>query len=405
MTNATRAIAIAECLEPVADRQPVKVLFVTHSFPRQSGDPAGSFILRLALALAADGVEVQVLAPSAPGLAPHDTIDDIAVTRYRYAPQQWETLAYTGNMAEQVGDSLGGKAALLGMLGGGTIALRQAIASFNPDVVHAHWWFPSGLLALGAFVSQPLVTTMHGSDVRLARKSAGAPMLFRRVMEKSAAVTAVSSWLASEAVVMAPTLACAVAPMPVDTALFSPDGSRSTNRFLFVGRLNKQKGIALLLEAVACSARGAELDVVGDGDDRAVLETQVARLGIASRVRFHGAQSQEALVPFYRSAAAVVVPSEHEGLGLVAVEAQLCEAPVIAFRSGGLPDVVHDGESGILTPPGDLSGLAAAMDEITANPARGAQLGRAGRASAIGRFAPAAASQTYRAIYDRVTRG
>jgi glycosyltransferase involved in cell wall biosynthesis len=380
----------------------VKILFVTHSFPRQRGDPAGAFILRLARALVADGVELLVLAPSAAGLAPHDTIDGIAVSRYRYAPQEWETLAYTGNMAEQVSDSLGGKAALLGMLGGGTIALRQAIAAFKPDVVHAHWWFPSGLLALGALVSRPLVTTLHGSDVRLARKNVGAPMLFRRVMGKSAAVTAVSSWLASEALAMAPGLDCAVAPMPVDTALFSPGGTRSTNRFLFVGRLNKQKGIALLLEAVACSARGAELDVIGDGDDRAVLEAQAVSLGIAPRVRFHGAQPQDALVPFYRSAIAVVMPSEHEGLGLVAVEAQLCEAPVIAFRSGGLPDVVRDGETGILTPPGDIPALAGAMDEIIVNPERGAQLGKAGRTAALARFAPAAASQTYRAIYDRV---
>ncbi len=383
----------------------MNVLFVTHSFPRQRGDPAGAFILRLARALVADGVELLVLAPSAAGLAPHDTVDGIAVSRYRYAPPAWETLAYTGNMAEQVSDSLGGKAALLGMLGGGTIALRQTIASFKPDVVHAHWWFPSGLLALGALVSQPLVTTMHGSDVRLARKNAGAPMLFRRVMEKSAAATAVSSWLASEAVAMAPGLDCAVAPMPVDTALFSPAGNRRANRFLFVGRLNTQKGIALLLEAVACTTRGAELDIVGDGDDRAALEAQTTRLGISARVQFHGARSQDDLVALYRGAAAVVMPSENEGLGLVAVEAQLCEAPVIAFRSGGLPDVVRDGETGVLTPPGDIPALASAMDAIIAHPERGAALGRAGRVAALARFAPVAASQTYRAIYERVRHG
>lgn len=388
----------------------MRVLFVTHSFPRYSGDPAGAFILRLARALVADGAELLVLAPSAAGLAPRDTIDGIAVHRYRYAPQEWETLAYTGNMAEQVSDSLGGKAALLGMLGGGTIALHQAIAAFKPDVVHAHWWFPSGLLALGALVSQPLVTTMHGSDVRLARKNAVAPVLFRRVMEKSAAVTAVSSWLVSEALAMAPGLDCAVAPMPVDTALFSPAPTiageeRPTDRFLFVGRLNKQKGITLLIDAIARTERHAALDIVGDGSDRAALESQAVRLGVSTRVRFHGARSQAELVPFYRGAAAVVLPSEDEGLGLVAVEAQLCEAPVIAFRSGGLIDVVRDGETGVLTPPGDVAALAAAMDGIMANPPRGETLGKAGRAAALARFAPAAAARTYGAIYERVHRG
>ena len=78
----------------------MRVLFVTHSFPRFSGDVAGAFILRLACALADTGTEVRVLAPAAPRLANSDVIDGIAVRRFRYAPRRWETLAYTGTMAE-----------------------------------------------------------------------------------------------------------------------------------------------------------------------------------------------------------------------------------------------------------------------------------------------------------------
>ena len=80
----------------------MRVLFVTHSFPRHDGDGAGEFILRLAGALAAHGCEVNVLAPSAPGLAPFEAIRAVPVTRFRYAPRSWETLAYAGTMAEQV---------------------------------------------------------------------------------------------------------------------------------------------------------------------------------------------------------------------------------------------------------------------------------------------------------------
>jgi glycosyltransferase involved in cell wall biosynthesis len=385
----------------------VRVLFVTHSFPRFRGDAAGAFILRLARALAEGGTEVRVLAPSAPQLANVDTIDGIAVRRFRYAPKKWETLAYTGTMAEQVGDSFRGKAALAGMLSRGALAVRSAAAEFAPDVIHAHWWFPAGLLAFGSLSSKPLVTTMHGSDVRLARRSVWAPVLFRRVMARSSAVTAVSGYLASEAKSMAPGLDVAVEPMPVNVELFSPlagaaAGPRSRDRFLFVGRLNEQKGIALLLEALAASGSGASLDVVGDGDGRAALESRARALGVAARVRWLGAQSQEQLVPLYRAATAVVIPSEGEGLGLVAVEAQLCETPVIAFRSGGLPDVVSDGATGLLTPPGDVSALAAAMDAVFTCDDRGASLGKAGRDAALARFSPNVVASHYASIYESV---
>jgi glycosyltransferase involved in cell wall biosynthesis len=379
----------------------LRVLFVTHAFPRYDGDVAGAFVLRLARALADAGTAVDVLAPSAPGLAATATVEGIPVRRFRYAPEYWETLAYSGTMAEQVRASAAGKLALAALVVRGSSALRAAIAEKKPDVVHAHWWFPSGLLASGRSMRRPMVTTLHGSDVRLARTTRWAPSLFRGVAHRSACVTAVSSWLATEAQAMAPRLPVSVEPMPVNIDLFSPGGVRHAARFLFVGRLNAQKGIALLLDALAVTTKGAALDVVGDGPERDALGARAAALGIAPRVIFHGALPQDRLVPFYRAATAVVVPSENEGLGLVAVEAQLCETPVIAFRSGGLVDVVIDGETGLLAPTGDFRALADAMDALLRRDDRGALLGRAGRDKALARFAPAAVAARYRAVYER----
>ncbi|MFI5244458.1 MAG: glycosyltransferase, partial [Gemmatimonadales bacterium] len=182
----------------------MRVLFVTHSFPRFRGDVAGAFILRLARALGEGGTEVRVLAPAGERLAATDVIEGVAVRRFRYAPRAWETLAYTGTMAEQVAGSLRGKAALAGMLARGALAVRSATAEFLPDVIHAHWWFPAGMFVHASLSRRPLVTTLHGSDVRLARGSAWAPMVFRHVLATSAAVTAVSGFLAGEARAMAP---------------------------------------------------------------------------------------------------------------------------------------------------------------------------------------------------------
>jgi glycosyltransferase involved in cell wall biosynthesis len=247
---------------------------------------------------------------------------------------------------------------------------------------------------------KPLVTTLHGTDVRLARSVAFSRPAFRHVMHHSAAVTAVSRWLASEAQQIVSAPQPTVAPMPVSSELFSPGGERQRNRFLFVGRLNKQKGMELLLHALSrIPDTSVGLDVVGDGEDRATLEELAGALGLTERVRWHGAVPQPRLADFYREAAALVVPSVDEGLGLVAVEAQLCETPVVAFDSGGLPDIVQHDRTGILVRDVDAGALAASLVSLLERDDRGASLGAAGRMHALATFAPESVARRYADIY------
>jgi glycosyltransferase involved in cell wall biosynthesis len=193
----------------------VRVLHVTHNYPRHAGDAAGSFVARLVRAQRAAGHEVRVLAPHAAGLPVAETLDGVPITRFRYAPDAAETLAYTGTMAEQVRASFAGKARLVGMLRATAVATARARRDAPPTVIHAHWWFPVGLaLTLpGARGDVPLVTTMHGSDVRLAQ-GALARALLQRVLRGSRGAAAVSRWLADEATRLGGRRV-AVAPMPV----------------------------------------------------------------------------------------------------------------------------------------------------------------------------------------------
>lgn len=383
-----------------------RVLFVTHAYPRHADDAAGSFLHRLAMALRAAGGDVRVLAPSGEGLGPSATIDGVPVRRFRYAPRGMESLAYTGTMAEQVLGSLRGKGALAGLLAAGSVAVHREVEAFAPDVVHAHWWFPSGLLALGGAGDVPLVTTMHGSDVRLARKVRLAHPLFRRVMARSAVVTTVSGWLAGEARAMAPGTPIRVAPMPADVALFTTEAvPRVPGRFLFVGRLNAQKGLADLLEALAWTPAAVSLDVVGAGEEAEALRAQAARLGVAGRVHWLGAVPRGALPALYARSQALVVPSRNEGLGLVAVEAQLCRTPVIAYRSGGIPDVVSPEWGGTLVPPGDVRALATAIAEVHGDAGAVTGHGAAARAQMVDRFSPSTVAAGYRELYRTVQRG
>ena len=382
----------------------MNVLFLTHSFPRSEGDAAGSFILRLAVALRDEDVKVRVVAPAAPGLAASEEIEGVGVDRFRYAPRRYERLAYTGNMASDVATSWTAKLALVGFLGSDFVHAVRARRNFEPQVVHAHWWFPNGVVGtwVGGLAHVPLVTTLHGTDVRLARTVGVAKPLFAHVLKHSAAVTTVSRWLKDETEALAPGVRPEVAPMPVATDLFAPSQNRDNRTLLFVGRLNEQKGLHHLLHAMAAMKTAAELDVVGDGPDRNSLQALAEQLGLSSRVRWRGQLSQSGLAPLYQRAAAVVLPSVDEGLGLVAVEALLCEAPVIAFDSGGLRDVIQHEKTGLLVKAGDDAALAKALDELLSRNGRGSELGKAGRLYALSTFAPESAARRYAEIYRQV---
>jgi glycosyltransferase involved in cell wall biosynthesis len=378
------------------------VVFLAHAFPRHAGDVTGGFLLRLAAALGAEGVEVVAVAPGAAGLAATERLDGVAVHRYRYAPRPAERLAYGGDMHRRAA-SPGGALALAGLLGAGALAARRV--GRRADLVHAHWWFPAGVQALAARTGRPLVTTLHGTDVRLARDRAAARAACARVLRASARVTAVSGWLAGEAARFAPGLArpVAVAPMPVDDRAFHPGPpGRPRDELLFVGRLDRQKGAEVALRALAGlrgPAAALALRVVGSGPDEAGLRRLAGELGVAGRVCWDGQLPQAELAERYRRAALLVVPGRDEGLGLVAAEAQLSGAPVVAAASGGLLDVVADGRTGRTFPPGDPHALARTVEAALADPAATARMAEAAHQAAAARFGTTAAARAYAAVY------
>jgi glycosyltransferase involved in cell wall biosynthesis len=388
--------------------RPLRVVLLAHAFPRWAGDPTGGFLLRLATALAAEGVRVVAVAPMAEGLAPAERLDGVPVRRYRYAPARAQRLAYAGEMHRRAA-SPGGALALAGLLGAGALAARRV--GRGADLIHAHWWFPAGVQALAARTGLPLVTTLHGTDARLARSRPAARAACARVLRASARVTAVSGWLATQAAGFAPDLAgrVAVAPMPVDDLAFSPGpADRPRDELLFVGRLDRQKGAEVAVRALAgMNGPAAELPlrVVGTGPEQAALRRLAGELGVAGRVRWEGQLPQAELADRYRRAAALVVPGRDEGLGLVAVEGQLSGAPVVAAASGGLLDVVADGRTGRTFPPGQPEALARAVEAVLADPAGTARMAAEARERAAARFGPAGAARTYAAIYTEALRG
>jgi glycosyltransferase involved in cell wall biosynthesis len=169
---------------------------------------------------------------------------------------------------------------------------------------------------------------------------------------------------------------------------------------LVAARLHEEKGHAVLWRALPEVLRevpGLVVLCAGEGPHRAAIEADAQRLGLARSVRFLG---QRADVPVLMALSSVVVlPSLAESFGLAALEAMSLGRPVVASRAGGLPEVVADGETGLLADVGDASGLAAGLRALVADTARAAAMGEAGRRRAA-LFTGERMVRGYEAVYD-----
>ena len=150
-----------------------------------------------------------------------------------------------------------------------------------------------------------------------------------------------------------------------------------------VGRLTRQKGQDVAVRALAAmQTPGAVLRLVGDGPDRAALLELAASLGLSARIELTGTVDDTA--PHLRAADVVIAPSRWEGLSLTLLEAMACGAPIVASRVAGTAAL---GGVGVLVAPDDPTALAAAADQLLADPDRAKACGAAARARAVERFA------------------
>ncbi len=356
----------------------MRVVFVTHNYPRFAGDIPGAFLHPLAVALAGEGVDVRVVAPSDAGQGGRELLDGIPVRRVRYGTAAAETLAYRGTMASAITSPAG-------LLGFDRLrrALRwgadEELRGGGRAVVHAHWWIPGGMAAPSTV---PMVLTMHGTDVRLAERHAAARWMARRVVRRAAVVTTVSRALADSIArylgrVVAPEAIQPMPLVPLDRPL-----SRGGGGVIVVGRLTAQKRVDLAIEAVALLAAtrpALRLTIAGDGPEGAALRDLVGARSIANTVSFLGAVPPEGVPPLLATADCCVMPARDEGFGLAAAEALIQGVPVVACEDGGGVRDVLAGGGGVLV-PADPRELAAAIGTVLDDPAARAAAQRGGEA-------------------------
>ena len=298
----------------------MKVVVLTTSYPRFAGDAAGRFVADAVERLRARGIAVGVVSPASFrhfGLAYGD--------------------GFVGNLRRRPWLAFALPLFLLSFGRAARHAAREA------DVVHAHW-LPAGAVALTT--GKPVVVTVHGTDVELARR---ARVVARAILRRVRVVLAVSNALAESARDLGAT-DVRVVPNGVEVPAEVGDEA-DPPEILFAGRLAPEKGILELVEA----ARGHALVVAGDGPLRDRVPQALGWL------------PPERLAELYTRAAVVACPSHREGFGVACAEAMAHGRAVVASDVGGLRDLVVDGETGLLVPPRDVPALRDALERLLAD--------------------------------------
>jgi glycosyltransferase involved in cell wall biosynthesis len=251
------------------------------------------------------------------------------------------------------------------------------------DIVHVHLGEDLAILPLAELAARPrnvpVVMTVHcspsytlrGRDPRTALLRSFGGLLERRGARRAAVTLVYTERMAGRLREHAGATSVRVMHRGVDHAAFaaSSDGAfpdiPGRPRVVFIGRLVRQKGVRTLVEAAGrMRTPGAQMVIVGDGPDRAEVESLALRLGVAHRVHVTGFVPHERVPAVFASADVLVLPSLYEELGTVLVEAMHAGRPVVASRVDGIPEVVEDGVTGLLVAPGDAGALAQAVDRV-----------------------------------------
>lgn len=398
------------------DRKP-RILVLTSTFPRWNNDTEPRFVLDLCRYLL-NYADIRVLAPHTPGALGEEMIENVHVQRFRYFITSWQAVTYGGGITANLRNNPWRLLQLPFFFVALWWQTLRLIRTWEPDIIHAHWIIPQGLVACIAAPSRlPVLCTSHGGDLHGLHS-----YFFQRlkswVLNRCQAITVVSQSMIPPIKSLAPKIPAEIIPMGTDlTGLFTqpsnPD-ARKNNEILFVGRLVEKKGLCYLIEAFAKlkeTQPDLKLIIAGDGPLREELQLQVDRLRLLKDVSFFGSIQHKDLPALYQKATIAVFPfvvakdGDQEGFGLVIIEAMGCGCPVIASDLPAVRQSIEPGVTGILTPPGEPVALADAIHQCLTDSLMRTRMATSALALAQERFDwPSIAEQYIRVIENTLQR-
>jgi len=360
-----------------------RIVYVVSLFPSLSE----TFIVREINALIERGVDVRIISLKKPSRELLQTDSAALLDRVRH-PQAWvpalrdswrafrlNPRAVLRATALILADSWRRPDVALKSLATLFRALQQVpwLQDFDPQLIHAHWaTYPStAAWALGCVLDRPFSFTCHAHDIFIEKQ-----LLARKIREAALAVTISRhnvDWLCTHATPMAEHK-LKVIHCGVDMAHAPWQAQhRDARMMLAVGRLDPVKGFETLIDAVALlQERGIELDcrLVGSGPLDPQLRRRAEERGVASRIEFSGAQTQERIRCWMSTATLFVLPSQvaadgnRDGIPVALMEAMASGCPVISTRVSGIPELIQDDEDGMLVEQRDPAALADAIERL-----------------------------------------
>lgn len=375
-----------------------RLLLINYEFPPLGGG-AGNATANIAREMAGLGMDVKVVTAAFSGLPGRERRDGYEIVRVPAIRRR----VHASSVVEMISFMLS------------AMASAPALARrWRPDCSIAFFGLPSGPVSwlLKALYRVPYAISLRGGDVP-GFEHPGLDIYHRLtgrittgLWRGALVVIANSRGLATLARRHCPDVRIAIVPNGVDLDRFSapePNGRTGRVRLLFVGRLVRQKGVDVLLSALAQLPPQTRpcATIVGDGPERGALVRQADRTGLADDVTFTGWLDRDALPRLYAGADMLVLPSRDEGMPNVVLEAMASYLPVIATRVAGNEELVEDGGTGLLVPSEDAGALAAAIGRMAADREWAARMGRAGRKRAEAEFSWRAVAQRYIALLER----
>ena len=373
--------------------QKYRICIVTHVYPSCEADYyRGGFVSDLAKSLLKRGHSIHIVTPMLPGALKNEVVNGVQIHRFTY--KGWKDGVPLGQL-KGVPILLLTSFVISGIFNSIKVSHRH-----KADIFHAYWVVPGGFIAMicGLLTGKPVVATAAGSDLNIAPHNIILRTLISITLRFIDRLIAVSTPMKNIAVRLGMSDAKGVVipgPVGIDFSEYciKPDIEKTINhkplciekKLIYVGNMTPPKRVDTILKAVAKLSRSFDnfkLILAGEGELRSDLESLASDLGLGQKVCFMGALPHRQVLELLSEADLFVHCSENEGLPVAIMEAMASGLPVVASSVGGIPELVHENETGFVVHYDDSDAYADRILSILQDSEMLSSFGKKGRSFA-----------------------